>query len=46
MIVRFAGNSADYARKLLDNFGIRYIDARDMGDAVGQAVGLADREAA
>lgn len=46
MIVRFAGNSADYARKLLDNFGIRYIDARDMGDAVGQAVGLAGKEAA
>lgn len=46
MIVRFAGNSADYARKLLENSGVRYIDARDMGDAVGQAVGLAGKEAA
>ncbi len=46
MIVRFAGNSADYARKLLENSGIRYIDARDMGDAVGQAVGFAGKEAA
>ena len=46
LIVRFAGNSADYARKLLDNSGVKYVDARDMGDAVDRAVGLAGKEAA
>lgn len=45
MVVRFAGNSADYARKILDNCGVDYIDARDMADAVDRVVGLSGKEA-
>lgn len=45
IVLRFAGNNADYGRTLLDNYGISYIEASDMGDAVEQAVNLVKGEA-
>lgn len=46
IVVRFAGNNADFGFTLLNNYGINYVQARDMADAVDQAVALAGREAA
>lgn len=46
IVVRFAGNNADFGFTLLNNYGINYVRARDMADAVDQAVALAGREAA
>lgn len=46
IVLRFAGNNADYGRILLENYGIAYIEAQDMGDAVERAVALVKREAA
>lgn len=46
IVLRFAGNNADYGRTLLGNYGIDYIEAADMGEAVERAVALARKEAA
>jgi succinyl-CoA synthetase beta subunit len=46
IVLRFAGNNADFGRTLLDNYGISYIEAVDMGDAVERAVAIAHKEAA
>ncbi len=46
VIVRFAGNNADYGITLLKNYGINFVEAEDMSDAVDRAVALAGKEAA
>ena len=45
IVLRFAGNNADYGRTLLDNFGISYAEAQDMGDAIERVVALVRPEA-
>jgi succinyl-CoA synthetase beta subunit len=46
LVVRFAGNNADYGRTLLANYGIPCIEAQDMGDAIDRVVALVHSEAA
>ena len=46
IVLRFAGNNADYGRTLLDNYGISYLDTADMADAVERVAALVKREAA
>ncbi|MDH3582255.1 MAG: ADP-forming succinate--CoA ligase subunit beta [Hyphomicrobiales bacterium] len=46
IVLRFAGNNADYGRTLLNNYGIPFIEASDMGDAIEKAVSLVKKEAA
>ncbi|RMF09204.1 MAG: ADP-forming succinate--CoA ligase subunit beta [Alphaproteobacteria bacterium] len=46
IVLRFAGNNADFGRTLLNNYGISYIEADDMADAIERAVALARKEAA
>lgn len=46
IVLRFAGNNADFARTLLGNYGVSYIEAADMGEAIERAVALARKEAA
>ena len=45
-VVRFAGNSADYALQILRNLGTKFAEAATMGEAVERAVRLAREEAA
>ena len=46
LIVRMAGNNADFARTRLESSGIRFQEGVDMQDAVKQAVAIARRDAA
>ncbi len=46
IVVRVAGNNADFARVVLNNCGIAYYDAADIGDAVERVVGIAAGEIA
>lgn len=46
LVVRMAGNNAEFARMRLQSYGIRFEEGADMGDAVKRAVALARREAA
>lgn len=46
MVVRLAGNNADFAMTRLKSYGIAYTEASDMWDAATRAVGLLAREAA
>ena len=46
IVLRFAGNNADYGRTLLNNYGIPFIEASDMGDAIEKAVSQVKKEAA
>lgn len=46
LIVRMAGNNADFARTRLESSGIRFQEGADMQDAVKQAVAIARRDAA
>ena len=46
IVVRLAGNNADFARQRLQSFGIRYSEGQDMWDAARRAVALVSREAA
>lgn len=41
LVVRFAGNNADYGRTLLGNYGISFVEADDMSEAVERATALA-----
>lgn len=41
LVVRLAGNNADYGRTLLGNYGISYVEAHDMNEAVERATALA-----
>ncbi|KRD96345.1 succinyl-CoA synthetase subunit beta [Bosea sp. Root381] len=45
LVVRLAGNNADFARSRLQNFGCAVIDCPDMWTAASQAVALAERRA-
>ncbi|KUL95826.1 succinyl-CoA synthetase subunit beta [Bosea sp. WAO] len=45
LVVRLAGNNADFARSRLQNFGCAVIDCPDMWSAASQAVVLAQRGA-
>ncbi|HEV7337432.1 MAG TPA: ADP-forming succinate--CoA ligase subunit beta [Bosea sp. (in: a-proteobacteria)] len=45
LVVRLAGNNADFARSRLQNFGCAVIDCPDMWSAASQAVALAQRGA-
>src|SRR5690606_26193441 len=45
-VVRFAGNSADYALTILHNLGTSFIPAASMGEAIERAVALAPTESA
>ncbi|PPD31040.1 MAG: succinyl-CoA synthetase subunit beta [Hyphomicrobium sp.] len=46
LVVRMAGNNAEFARMRLQSYGIRFEEGADMSDAVKRAVALARREAA
>ncbi len=46
LIVRMAGNNADFARTRLESSGIRFEEGVDMQDAVKRAVAIARRDAA
>jgi len=46
IVLRFAGNNADYGRTLLSNYGIPFIEADNMGDAIERAISLVRKEAA
>jgi succinyl-CoA synthetase beta subunit len=46
IVLRFAGNNADFGHTLLDNYGVRYTNAADMGEAIEKTVELVAREAA
>lgn len=46
IVLRFAGNNADYGCTLLRNYGIPYTEAADMADAVEKAVSQVKKEAA
>jgi len=46
IVVRVAGNNADFARVVLNNCGIAFYDAADIGDAVERVVAIAAGEAA
>ncbi len=41
IVLRLAGNNADFARRFLKNCGVAFHDAQDMNDAVATAVALA-----
>lgn len=45
LVVRLAGNNADFARSRLQNFGCAVIDCPDMWTAASQAAALAERRA-
>ena len=46
IVVRVAGNNADFARVVLNNCGISFYDAADIGEAVDRVVAIAGGEAA
>ena len=46
IVLRFAGNNADFGRTLMGNYGVQYIEASDMADAIERAVSIARKEAA
>ncbi len=46
IVVRFAGNNAAYGHTLLRNYGISYVEAQDMGDAIERVMALVRTEAA
>ena len=46
LILRAAGNNAEFARHVLRNCGVPFIDARDMADAAERAVALTRNKAA
>ncbi len=46
IVLRFAGNNADYGRTLLGNYGISYIEAQDIGDAIERVIALVRSEVA
>ncbi|MCG8562039.1 MAG: ADP-forming succinate--CoA ligase subunit beta [Hyphomicrobiales bacterium] len=46
IVLRFAGNNADFGRTLLDNYGVAYTQAADMADAVDRVTALVRQEAA
>ncbi|MGI9384111.1 MAG: ADP-forming succinate--CoA ligase subunit beta [Methyloligellaceae bacterium] len=46
IVLRFAGNNADYGRTLLGNYGVAYTQADDMADAVDRVTALVRQEAA
>lgn len=45
LVMRFAGNNADFALTRLATYGVPFAVATDMGDAVRRAVALTSREA-
>ncbi len=46
LIFRAAGNNADFARTVLRNCGVSFIEARDMADAAERAVAITRNKAA
>jgi succinyl-CoA synthetase beta subunit len=46
MVVRLAGNNAEFGYDRLKSYGIAYTEAADMWDAATRAVGLLRQEAA
>lgn len=46
IVVRLAGNNADFARVRLESYGINFIEGADMLDAARRAVAVASRKAA
>ncbi len=46
LMIRLAGNNADFARTVLRNYGIAFIDTENMADGVKRAVALVQKEAA
>lgn len=46
IVVRLAGNNADFAHVVLNNCGISYYDAADIGDAVDHVVAIASGDIA
>ena len=46
LVFRAAGNNADFARTVLRNCGVSFIDARDMAEAAERAVALTRNKAA
>jgi succinyl-CoA synthetase beta subunit len=46
IVLRFAGNNANYGRTLLGNYGVSYVEAQDMDDAIERVVALVRPEVA
>lgn len=46
LVVRFAGNNADFARMRLKGSGVAFVDASDLADAVNKVMAVIAREAA
>ncbi len=46
IVLRFAGNNADYGRTLLCNYGIPFVEAQEMDDAIDRVIALVRPEAA
>jgi succinyl-CoA synthetase beta subunit len=46
IVIHMAGNNADFARTVLANNGVKYIDAEDMAEAARRVVGVVKQEAA
>lgn len=46
LVVRFAGNNAEFGRTLLENYGVAHVRAADMGDAVERVMAIVRQEAA
>ena len=46
IVLRVAGNNADFARVVMKNCGISFYDAADMGDAVDRVIAFASSESA
>lgn len=46
LVIRMAGNNAEFARTILANNGTRYVDVSDMAEAAAEVVALSRRKAA
>jgi len=46
LVICMAGNNAQFARTVLENSGIRYVDVGDMAEAAAEVVALSRRKAA
>ena len=46
LVVRFAGNNADFARTRLKGSGVAFIEAKDIADAVARVMGVLSKETA
>ena len=46
LVVRFAGNNADFARMRLKDAGVKFTEAKDVADAVARVMALVAKDGA